>query len=404
MKKSIKAIILPLSALLITGCTMGGGGVTPGGRTSKTSKPTSVPTSAAPTCEPTVGPTSVDPTSTPTSEPTSAPTSVPTSEPTSVPTSVPTSTPTSVPTSEPTSAPTSASTSVPTSGTTDPTSTTGKVIDGSFDGYYDLTAYPNLNRKGPTLQEEIFKLMLNTHQTLIKYSDFTKYTVASSLNNYVSIDQVSLDTVKNEMFYTGRQTNLSKSGYSREHVWPCAKSGNLWVHDKNAGVHYVDGSNYVGGGSDLYHVRPCDSAVNTARGDSRYIELTDEQRAQFVAMEDGGPYKLYCSKTEFSDYSEPADEVKGDIARLLVYVYVHYTRIGSYYVGTGWEDYLGTLNLIDVMGYNTKEEAQQILVKWNELDPVSETEKLRNDTVQKIQGNRNPFVDYPHLMKKMFNI
>ena len=47
---------------------------------------------------------------------------------------------------------------------------------------------------------------------------------------------------------------------------------------------------------------------------------------------------------------------------------------------------------------------QKIMVKWNNLDPVSETEKLRNQTVQAIQGNRNPFVDYPHLMAKCFNL
>ena len=40
--------------------------------------------------------------------------------------------------------------------------------------------------------------------------------------------------------------------------------------------------------------------------------------------------------------------------------------------------------------------------EWNNLDKPSEVEKLRNTTVQKVQGNRNPFVDYPDLVEKMF--
>lgn len=36
------------------------------------------------------------------------------------------------------------------------------------------------------------------------------------------------------------------------------------------------------------------------------------------------------------------------------------------------------------------------LLKWNEIDPPSREEKLRNDRVCKLyQHNRNPFVDHP---------
>ena len=37
-----------------------------------------------------------------------------------------------------------------------------------------------------------------------------------------------------------------------------------------------------------------------------------------------------------------------------------------------------------------------ILLKWNELDPPSHEEKLRNERVCRLyQHNRNPFVDHP---------
>ncbi|KNA04916.1 hypothetical protein SOVF_195040 [Spinacia oleracea] len=37
-----------------------------------------------------------------------------------------------------------------------------------------------------------------------------------------------------------------------------------------------------------------------------------------------------------------------------------------------------------------------ILLKWNELDPPSEEEKLRNERICRLyHHNRNPFVDHP---------
>ena len=38
-----------------------------------------------------------------------------------------------------------------------------------------------------------------------------------------------------------------------------------------------------------------------------------------------------------------------------------------------------------------------LLMKWHRQDPVSQKEINRNDSVYKVQKNRNPFVDYPFL-------
>ena len=278
--------------------------------------------------------------------------------------------------------------------------TSGKVKN---DDYYNLSEYRLNDLTGYQLELELHRLMLDTHHTLIKYANFSSYIKTNS-ERPNSIDQVNASTQKNEFFYTGKQVSFSTS-MTREHVWPCAKSGGLWVHSNYTNIkYYVDGSNYVGGGSDLYHVRPCTSAVNTARGDSRFIEFTDAQKSSgnLIQIGDGGPYKLLCDKEEFSSFSEPCDEFKGDIARIIMYVFIHYGKFGTY----NWDDYCGSIVLKDVMGLQTASEAEvnEMMVRWNELDPVSETEKLRNDTVQKIQGNRNPFVDYPHLMRDCLNV
>ena len=69
-----------------------------------------------------------------------------------------------------------------------------------------------------------------------------------------------------------------------------------------------------------------------------------------------------------------------------------------------WTDMCGNLKLTDIFGDNTAtpDQVYDMIVRWNELDLPSETEKLRNNTVMGIQGNRNPFVDYPHLVRKCF--
>ena len=42
---------------------------------------------------------------------------------------------------------------------------------------------------------------------------------------------------------------------------------------------------------------------------------------------------------------------------------------------------------------------RDLLVAWHRMDPVSEKEKARAIEVNKIQGNRNPFIDYPELVE-----
>lgn len=80
---------------------------------------------------------------------------------------------------------------------------------------------------------------------------------------------------------------------------------------------------------------------------------------------------------------EPRDEHKGDAARAIMYVATCYTTVG----GNSWSFRNPISNTIQ---YG---QDQNILKTWNYQDPPDAWEIARNDFIESIQGNRNPFVD-----------
>ena len=284
----------------------------------------------------------------------------------------------------------------------------------------------NLNLTGGRLERELQKMCWDKHVGWITYSQIQSYYATTS--DHLSVDAIREGSKVNQYYYTGKEATGYVSGSNREHVWPCANSGQLWTHTKPAtgtfSPHYVDHTYYVGGGSDLYHVRPCEGNVNTARGNARFVSFdTPEYSARKSEVieygETNGKWKIKLIGAkptsgggyEFADKAEPDDNMKGDVARLVLYVYIHYNDMGITPDGsvtkggkytTKFSDMVGSLPLTQIMGYEDDERCGEILMEWNKLDPVSDVEKLRNDTVQKIQGNRNPFVDHPELVDQLF--
>ena len=158
--------------------------------------------------------------------------------------------------------------------------------------------------------------------------------------------------------------------YNREHLW--AQS---WT------------SNDATEKTDLHHVYPTDGWVNNKRGNYAFGEVGN---ATWTSRNGG---KL--GNNTVSGYSgtvfEPIDDYKGDIARALMYVSVRY-----YQEDSGWSTSdMTNKSLI-------KDWAMTMLLRWHEEDPVSEKEINRNNAVYGIQGNRNPFVDYPEFANKIW--
>ena len=82
----------------------------------------------------------------------------------------------------------------------------------------------------------------------------------------------------------------------------------------------------------------------------------------------------------------PGDEWKGDVARIIMYMYVRYgNRTQPNNIGAGGNS-----------DFNIKD-MPDIFLKWNVEDPVSDFERKRNEEIFRSQNNRNPFIDNPYL-------
>ena len=165
-----------------------------------------------------------------------------------------------------------------------------------------------------------------------------------------------------------------RSVWNREHIWP-----------KSHGFNDEDYSPYT----DLHHLRAAEAYTNsTFHNDYDYGVVTDAKK---VVDDFGNTYiKPSESSTKYGIF-EPRDAVKGDIARMIMYMDIRYEgdslsddiQLTITDSGTGPSSTPGYLGDLDT------------LISWHEEDPVDDLERKRNDKVQSIQGNRNPFIDHP---------
>ncbi|MGW8952348.1 endonuclease I family protein [Streptomyces sp. NPDC055709] len=166
------------------------------------------------------------------------------------------------------------------------------------------------------------------------------------------------------LVYSGRSQSKDAHGggaddWNREHVW--AKS-------------HGDFGTATGPGTDIHHLRPEDVTVNSTRGNLDFDNGGDPVGEAPGSRSDG-------------DSFEPRDEVKGDVARMILYMAVRYEGADSFpdlepndQVDNGSAPAMGRIS---------------VLKQWNDQDPPDAFEKTRNDKIFSIQKNRNPFIDHP---------
>ena len=86
---------------------------------------------------------------------------------------------------------------------------------------------------------------------------------------------------------------------------------------------------------------------------------------------------------------EPRESHKGNAARALLYMALKYHGIN----GMDWS--FNHLNQSILPSQNESPQSLSVLLQWNAADPPDAEEISRNDYIQSIQQNRNPFIDHP---------
>ena len=197
-------------------------------------------------------------------------------------------------------------------------------------------------------------LMTETHTYKSSYADSKNYADETDCEN--GGDGITL-------LYTSVSVQFSdfigsgSIGWNREHVWPKSLGG-----FENSGA-----------GADLHHIRPDDVTTNAKRGNLKYGNAKNGSEVKGSTLVSGalGGYSA-------GSYFEPLDDVKGDVARICLYVWVRYGA-----------EYSKCAEITNVF------ESIDVLLEWCAADPVDTWEMGRNEVVAEIQGNRNVFIDYP---------
>lgn len=233
----------------------------------------------------------------------------------------------------------------------------------------------------PSILELALTELINTNYVRFSYSGET-----GTVGKLKIVDSYDLDYV--ECIYTGQRIEKTNSGsntgaWNKEHVWAKSHGFNDEKYDAY---------------SDMHHLRVSEANINSNRSNSYFDVVTSPTSTD--------TYGNKWTTTVF----EPRDEVKGDIARMLMYMVVKYngtyakdglnldleltndstliysesnTGAGTY----GGTHYLGILST---------------LVKWHYQDPVDEREIFRNNEIFKLQKNRNPFIDHPEYVYYLY--
>ena len=204
------------------------------------------------------------------------------------------------------------------------------------------------------LFSELHELMESNHNYITSY-DKTKnlfqYTDCQNSGGKIS------------SFYSGNSIGPAWDGggtWNREHVWPNSKSNS--GSDSNTRRE-----------TDIMMLRPTQKDENGERGNKAYGASSSYYNPN---SESGGVYDL-----------------RGDVARIVLYVYVRWGGDSSYADGA-----------LDFMwGSSGVIESKDVLIDWMEADPVDTWEMGRNDSTEAILGTRNVFVDYPELAFVLFD-
>ncbi|MCM3665863.1 endonuclease [Mesobacillus subterraneus] len=135
---------------------------------------------------------------------------------------------------------------------------------------------------------------------------------------------------------------------------------------------WFDGAEPMKG--DLHHLFVCDPDCNISRSNYPFVDF------DFYNPEsEDEPIQNNCGVSTSFQF-EP-EHGKGASARAMLYFFLRYPKMVK-------NEFKMKVNI-------------PLLVRWNEEFPPTLYEKHRNQAIYYIQGNRNPFIDFPELAEKI---
>lgn len=259
-------------------------------------------------------------------------------------------------------------------------------ISFSQESYYndvDLTLH------GMQLKEALASKITRTHTNILPYTpgvwEASKITDINPENNSEVILIYGWENGTDQDITNDRtrNKNLQDTGSGESFVW-----NREHVFSKSLANPVLIGlGSSKGPGSDAHNLRPVDRSTNSSRNNFKFtLGQGNSGRSSITYSGPQGP--------ETRGWY-PGDEWKGDVARMMMYMYLRYgEQCLPTAVGVGSQQFI-TDDMID------------LFLQWNIEDPVSEFEKGRNTfhentTNTYAQGNRNPFIDNPYLATRIW--
>ena len=142
-----------------------------------------------------------------------------------------------------------------------------------------------------------------------------------------------------------------------EHTWPQSRFSREFSNNQQK--------------TDLHHLYPTDMRANSTRSNNPFANV-DGRVVNSTCLDSKSGTETLSGQIAF----EPPAEHRGNVARALFYFATRYKM--------------------------TIPPSERVyLTKWNLEDPVDEAEMIRNNMIMDIQGNRNPFIDFPELVDRL---
>ncbi|WKS95877.1 endonuclease [Riemerella columbina] len=249
------------------------------------------------------------------------------------------------------------------------------------DGYYEGTD----NLSGFNLKTKLSEIITQGHRDKGYGGLWTVYKT-SDLDRYYENDNSILDIYsenpagKDAYFYEPGDKqcgnyNKESDCYNREHIVPQS------LFNKKSPMR-----------NDPHFIVPTDGYVNAKRGDFPFGEVGNATWTSKNGSKLGKNKTPGFGGTVF----EPIDEFKGDVARMIFYFVTRYEKeMPALKFKSG--DILDPYEKRGITNWEL-----QVLLKWHQNDPVSPREIDRNNAIYAFQFNRNPYIDHPEWVEKIW--